>query len=159
MLLKKTFHFDFSLTLLRGNWDRAFSYPTSPLFLGVAQTIVGCRYMCWGRGIMWSLFNLLYHLILWLNNQNLRHQDHIHIHFQDKGGPRRGICMFPVCISNNMVVCKFWGVDLAPAVQKVDNTIHQAPVVQTLDSAIHRINHYPVPITIIWGKLIALSIE
>ena len=48
---------------------------------------------------------------------------------------------------------------MAPAVQKVDNTIHQAPVVQTLDSAIHRINHYPVPITIIWGKLIALSIE
>ena len=35
--------------------------------------------------------------------------------------------------------------DLAPAVQKVDNTIHQAPVVQTLDSAIHRINHYPAP--------------
>ena len=104
-VVKKTFHFDFSLTPLRGNWDRAFSYPTSPLFLGVAQTIVGCRYICWGRGIMWSLFNLLYHLILWLNNQNLRHQDHVHIHFQDKGGPRRGICMFPVCISNNMVVC------------------------------------------------------
>ena len=38
-----------------------------------------------------------------------------------------------------------WGVDLAPAVQKVDDTIHQAPVVQTLDSAIHRINHYPAP--------------
>ena len=44
------------------------------------------------------------------------------------------------------IIClfAFWGVDLAPAVQKVDNTIHQAPVVQTLDSAIHWINHYPV---------------
>ena len=63
-VVKKTFHFDFSLTMLRGNGVRAFSYPTSPLFLGVAQTIVGCRYMCWRRGIMWSLFNLLYHLIL-----------------------------------------------------------------------------------------------
>ena len=32
---------------------------------------------------------------------------------------------------------------LAPVVQKVDNTIHQAQVVQKVDSAIHWINHYP----------------
>ena len=33
---------------------------------------------------------------------------------------------------------------VAPVVQRLDKTIHQAPVVQRLDNAIHRINHYPV---------------
>ena len=33
--------------------------------------------------------------------------------------------------------------ELAPVVQNLDSTIHQAPVVQKVDSAIHRINVYP----------------
>ena len=31
----------------------------------------------------------------------------------------------------------------APAVQRLDNTIHQARVVHWLDNAIRRMNHYP----------------
>lgn len=33
---------------------------------------------------------------------------------------------------------------VAPVVQRLDKTIHQAPVVQRLDNAFHRINRYPV---------------
>ena len=48
-------------------------------------------------------------------------------------------------------------IDLAPFVQKVGNTIHQASVVQRLDSTIHWINLYPVDSAILLVSPILIS--
>ena len=103
--LKKPFILTFPWHCCEGIETVPFPIQHLPYFLVLRKLLLVVGICVGGRVSYGSLFNLLYHLILWLNNQNLRHQDHIQIHFQDKGGPRRGICMFPVCISNNMVVC------------------------------------------------------